>query len=235
MARARRTRFAAPFVAVIAVGAAPACSHNPTISTNGSGSASAGSDDHKPAYRWFVSKGNDGNCWAEPEVHCPPPDVATCNPPAPMGIACRADGPADNNYTIISSDGTHCTLDDGKTVVTCPSYDYQPPAPPDAAPAAQAPPQPPQPPQPARRELRAWTVAKVGAKCRAQLVDGFGCPPGVPCNPPAPFEVKCPPYADGMGIRETAPDRCYVPPPPVKCPPRMSCNPPPMREIECPK
>src|SRR5512141_2443080 len=134
MARARRTRFAASFVAVVAAGG---CSHEPgAVSGPGSGgSASAsgsdpgpgtgsavGSGSGEPSSRWFVSRGSDGNCWARPEVHCPPPGPRqpTCNPPASMYVACEPVMSA-TNPTIISYDGTHCFLADGKTELACPS------------------------------------------------------------------------------------------------------------------
>ena len=62
-------------------------------------------------------------------MHCPPPSVATCNPPPAMYVACPPDLKA--GFTIISFDGKGCFLDDGKTSTACPSYDR--PTPPDAA------------------------------------------------------------------------------------------------------
>jgi hypothetical protein len=221
MARARRTRFAASFVAVVATAGSAGCSHDRASGTGPGTAIASGTDAPAPKTRWSVSRGSDGNCWAEAEIHCPPPEVATCNPPAPMYVACKPDLADGARYDIVSFDGTHCVQADDNTAVPCPGYYVQ--LPPDAA-----------PPPPQAYEARSWHIAKAGKACTAALVDP-PCPPDVPCNPPAPLVVTCPPYADGMRVLQVAADTCYVAPPPMDCPRTHTCNPPPMRSIACPK
>lgn len=33
----------------------------------------------------------EGECWVMPRIDCPPPEVATCNPPPPQKVECPAD------------------------------------------------------------------------------------------------------------------------------------------------
>lgn len=229
MARSRRTRFAASFVAVIA-----GCSHeHPGTGTgSGTGSASASGSD-TPRSSWSVTKGGDGACWAMPHVDCShaPPGV-TCNPPAGMRVGCPEPMPADG-FQIVSFDGTTCFAigADGqtRTPTTCPTYDEKPPSPsptPDAAPPA---------PDAATFHPRSWEIIAGDKSCAAEL-NGFTCPPGATCNPPAPTKVTCPPFNPGNHVEEIAPGKCYM----LltmgggNCPPNIHCNPPAPRHVDVP-
>ena len=226
MRRAPRTRFAASFVAVIA---GAGCAHE-GASGNGSGTVGSGSGSASgsavPVSTWSVRKGNDGaTCWAMPIIDCSKaPAGATCNPPASTQVACLDPMPAEGSYTILTYDGTHCFLADGKTATTCPGADVPPPGPADAAPIAFVP--------------RRWNIsAGEGKTCWAE--PEVSCDPAVvhhTCNPPAATKVTCPPYNAGNHVDETAPDKCQM----LlvmgggNCPPKMHCNPPPPREVDVP-
>jgi hypothetical protein len=141
-------------------------------------------------------------------------------------MPCPEGAPADG-FQVVTFDGKTCFLADGRTSVTCPSYDMPPPAPPDAAPPA--------------FEARAWLISNRNGACWAELTRGMHCPPpdqGT-CNPPAPSKVTCPPYEVGANVTEVAPAKCtmYVEPAPMHCKPTMHCNPPPTQEVDvaCPE
>lgn len=228
MARSRRTRFAASFVAVVAAG----CSHEATQGTGpgtGSGTGTGtGSAAPKPTNTWYVTKNSDGTCTASVHVDCPPPSVATCNPPAPMYSVCPDGVTADQGAQIVSYDGAKTCVVDGaghpQAPVDCPTYDAPkpPPSPPDAAVAAFQP--------------RRWDITSAGGHdCYAELLT-FSCPEGATCNPPAPRKVKCPPYNAGNEVTEIAAGKCQM----LlvegggHCPPHAHCNPPPPREVDVP-
>jgi hypothetical protein len=224
-ARTRRTRFAASFVAVVAAG----CSHDHPSGTGPGTASDIANPPAQPSETWSVHREN-GTCWAMPEIHCPPPEVATCNPPALMQMPCPAGAPPDGFQVVSFDQGKTCVLRDSKTAVPCPSYDTPPPPPPasidagvpDAAQAAV--------------ELRAWTITQGDHTCYAERAGGMTCPAGATCNPPAPTKVSCPPFNPGNNVVEIAPDHCRM----LlvmgggHCPPRVHCNPPPPREVEVP-
>ena|SRR5215510_10860889 len=223
MARARRTRFAASFVAVVAAGG---CSHN-----SGGGVEING----RRAQRvWSINGAvnGPGTCSAFEWNECPP-DVH-CNPPPPITIACPQGVPTDGTARIVSFDGTTCELEATHAPIDCPKFGSAPPPPPppsvDAAVAAVATP-----------PLRRWQVTrKPDGTC-----EGFDDPcsrmqrkpgdPIPPCNPPPPKPMKCPPFIQSYGtIDEQRPGVCVVVPPPTSCPPNAHCNPPEPAVVDCP-
>ena len=103
MARAPRTRFAAPFVVVVT--AASGCS-------DGKGGGTTTPPDNKPKAQqtWHVQRTND-QCYAHQSISCP--KNATCNPPAPMMMPCPPEKSQEVSFKVVSFDGKSCFLDDG--------------------------------------------------------------------------------------------------------------------------
>ncbi|MBK9034853.1 MAG: hypothetical protein IPL61_26920 [Myxococcales bacterium] len=205
---ALRTRFAAPFVIVIAGASAGGC-----------GDSTSGATHPARAPSWQVQRTPTG-CEAMPRVDCPPPEVATCNPPPPLAIACPADAPA-GAFQVIEQPPGHCTIDGTQIALPCPRYD-QPPPPIDAAVAA----------APSRR----WDVLRRDRECLAQddpCARRVRAPdePIPPCNPPAPIKIACPPVSV-VAISEQAPGTCVTVV--ADCDPGVKCNPPPPEPIACP-
>lgn len=216
MARSPRTRFAAPFVVVVT--AAGGCS-------DGKQSGGTTKPDPKPESQmsWRVRRTPDG-CQADQNIKCPPPDVATCNPPAPMAMPCPPEATGDS-FLVVSADGKSCFLEGGTIAVTCPSYDYRPPPPAvDAGVVAAA--------------MRRWDIQRGKADCfaaddpctRMQRKPGDPIPP---CNPPEPIKIACPPE-HVIAIVETAKDTCETHSE-AKCDPGVKCNPPSPAKVECPR
>ena len=216
MARGPRLTFAAPLVVVVGAGC-------------GGGKSSEHPPDHRqPA--WTILRQGE-QCQAMPEVHCPPPSVATCNPPAPIPIACPAGDPPAVRIVEVAAD--RCVIDGSDRAVPCPRYDAPPPPPVDAAPVEVAPPDA----AVAAAARRGWDVVRNGKTCAA--MDDFCTrhqpPPGQPtppCNPPAPIAIPCP-EPDVVRIVEVSPGHCktrYD----FSCPPNATCNPPEPLDIDCP-
>jgi len=210
--RARRTAFAAPFV--VCVGAA-ACSHDKPGTTS--------PEANRPA--WTVYR-QDGACHAERHIECPPPEVATCNPPAPITMPCPPEAPATGTFQIVGLDGDRCVIKDTGTAVTCPGYGPPPPppAPVDAALAAFV--------------GRHWEITRSpDGRCwaaddpctRMKLAPGEPMPP---CNPPAPIKIDCP-AAGVVAIVEQARGECMTETR-ADCDPGVKCNPPAPAPIACP-
>lgn len=213
MARPPRTRFAAPFVVVVA--AAGGCS-------DGKKSDTTTPEPRKQT--WNVQRTGD-QCLAFEPMSCP--EGVRCNPPPPMMMPCPPEE-TERSFKVVSADGKRCFLEDGATPVTCPSYDYPPPPPAiDAAVEVAA-------------SLRRWTVSRGGKECWAaidpdpctqlQLKPGDPIPP---CNPPAPMRLECPP-AHVLAIVETAADTCETRSD-ATCDPGVKCNPPPPAKVPCPR
>lgn len=220
MARAPRTRFAAPFVVIVT--AAGGC---------GDGKKSSGTTrpdpdtKPKPQQTWSVRKGPGGGCIATQPVDCPK-DVA-CNPPAPMQMPCPPDV-KEEWFTVVTFDGKACVLGGTQTAVTCPSYDYVPPPPAiDAAVQVAA-------------QLQRWKIERLSKDCFAaqdpdpceqlQLEPGDPIPP---CNPPEPIKLKACPPTHVVAIVEVAVDTCETRSD-AKCDPGVKCNPPPPAPTPCP-
>ena len=192
MARARRTRFAASFVAIAA------CGHGTKDTGGGQGTGGAG----QPMRTWSIN-GYDGSCHAMEWNDCPP-DVH-CNPPPPIQIECPPGAKTDGTARIVSFDGKTCELEATHAPIACPSYDTPPPAPPDAAIA-----------------LRTWQITRTDAThcayfddpcSRIKLQPGQPIPP---CNPPPPIEITCPPAMppapSNATIVEQSPGACVLGP-----------------------
>ena len=228
--RARRTRFAAPFVAVIAAGAAPACSHS---------GDRGGIDLHgKRAQRVWSINGSPGACTAGEWNNCPHEPGLHCNPPPPIAIDCPPGVATDGTAKIVSWDGARCVLDGPDTPIDCPAFKTSPP-PSDAAVAIAAP-EPDAAPAVAARQ---WQVMrKPDGTCEAfddpcsrmQRKPGDPIPP---CNPPPPQQIKCPPFVtttSTVTIVQQPNGVCVVDAPPMKCPPNAKCNPPEPAVVDCP-
>lgn len=175
-----------------------------------------------------------GRCMEEPHVDCPPPSVATCNPPAPVEVPCPPGLlPALNGaHEVTRRDGDRCFWKPGdrEYEVTCP-----PPPPPKAPKGAlvylsagvcytpedtydtievECPKSGPTITVPEhdavlvgnlRVYLREPELACYGA------VDG-ACPPPPPgtgrsCNPPPPRPVECPPELMPILREDLEPER----------------------------
>ncbi len=215
MARPPRTRFAAPFVVVVA--AAGGCSDGKKGDT--------APPEPKAQRSWSVHRTGD-TCLAHVPMSCP--EGYRCNPPPPMQMPCPPQETG-SPFKVVSNDGTSCFLEDGTTAVTCPSHEYEPPppAPIDAAVEVAA-------------SLRRWTVSRGGKDCWAaidpdpctqlQLKPGDPIPP---CNPPAPMKIECPP-AHVIAIVETAAETCETDSD-AGCDPGVKCNPPRPMPVACPR
>lgn len=214
MARSPRTRFAAPFVVI--------------VGTVGCSSERSPTDPRQPApsQSWSVRRDGD-RCYATQHIECPPPTVATCNPPAPMNMPCPPDAPP--SFKVVSADGKTCFMADGKVAVTCPSYEpiAPPPPPPPAVDAAVV-----------ALAARRWDIARrPDGSCwveddpcsRLQLAPGAPIPP---CNPPPPTRIACP-DPSVVAIVETTPGTCETAS--GACDPGVKCNPPAPRPIDCPR
>lgn len=159
------------------------------------------------------------------------PKNATCNPPAPMQMPCPPEA-KDDTFRVVTFDSKTCLLDGTQVAVTCPSYDYHEPPPPPAIDAAVQ----------VAAQLRRWNVQRSAKDCFAAL-DPDPCTefartmkpgdPIPPCNPPEPYQIKCPP-AHVVAIVETAKDTCETLSD-AKCDPGVKCNPPPPAPTECPR
>lgn len=182
--------------------------------------------------RWTLSRQGD-RCTAMAQIECPPPDVATCNPPPPMAIAC-GDLPEGATRVVEIKPG-RCVIEGGNRLLPCPVELPPPPPPPatlDAGVAAAtvdaaAPVAPPV----------QWLVQRSPKGCAAMedVCSQAHIPPGQPappCNPPAPIKIDCPPD-DVVAILQVAPGSCVAT---IKlaCPPNTPCNPPPPAAIACP-
>ena len=187
--------------------------------------------------RWTLNRDGD-RCTAMAHVECPPPDVATCNPPPPMTIAC-GDLAAGATEVVQMKPG-RCVVAGGNRIVTCP-VELPPPSPP-----------PPPPPSTVDAGVAAaaidagaavavaqvrWEVQRSPKGCAAfeDVCSQAHIPPGQPappCNPPAPIKIDCPPD-DVVAILQVAPGSCVAT---IKlaCPPNTPCNPPPPAAIACP-
>jgi len=201
----RRTVFAAPFV--ISVAAA------------GCGNKAAEPKPKPPGNTqptWHVQRLPDGDgCSAHQNVECPPPEVATCNPPAPMFMKCPADAPA--SFKLVQQPDKTCVIEGQTTAVPCPTYDW--------------------PIKVAQR----WEVTRApDGTCivaddpclRFKLKPGEPIPP---CNPPPPIKAECPPEGvvaivrldNGTCHGATAAD-CMADP-------RATCTAAPTRPLTCPQ
>ena len=218
MARPPRTRFAAPFVVVVTTAAAGGCSDG----------KSGGDTTPKPVRTWNVTRQEGGVCLAHIPVKCR--KDATCNPPPPMQMPCPPEGTG-GSFKVVSFDGKLCFLDDGTTAVTCPSYPPPPPPPEPIDAAVQV-----------AAQMRSWTISRGAKECFA-AIDPDPCTefartmkpgdPIPPCNPPAPYKIKCPP-ADVIRIVETGENLCQTESP-AKCKPGEKCGAPPSDFVDCPK
>lgn len=117
----------------------------------------------------MIDRDPDGKCWHTPQIDCPPPEEATCNPPAPMPVRCPGatadagpaivdagvDAAAAPGWTEVKVVNGECTS--AGAVVDCP---------------------------------KAHTTKRSSGKCEYQ--PPFDCPPNAKCNPPGPHEVRCP-------------------------------------------
>lgn len=223
MARARRTQFAAPLVMVVAGACGSSKAPDPTPEPRPT------PKDARP--RWTLSRQGD-RCTAMPHVECPPPDVATCNPPPPMAIACG--DLAEGTTQVVELKPGRCVVDGGNRLVPCP-VELPPTAPePDAGVAAAS---PDAGTAVATAPPVSWYVGRSPKGCaatenvcgRLQVPAGQPIPP---CNPPAPIKIACPPD-DVISIVQVTPGHC-VAQVKLSCPPNTPCNPPPPAEIACP-
>lgn len=225
MARARRTQFAAPLVMVVA----SACGSNKAPDPKPEPRPVP--KDDRP--RWTLNRDGD-RCTAMAHVECPPPDVATCNPPPPMAIAC-GDLAAGATEVVQMKPG-RCVVAGGNRIVTCP-VELPPPPPPPTIDAGVAAATVDAGAAVATAQIR-WLVQRSPNGCAAfeDVCSQANVRPGQPvppCNPPAPIKIECPPD-DVIAIREVSPGRCMTQ---IKddCPPDVKCNPPPPEDIACPK
>jgi hypothetical protein len=198
-----------------------------------------------------VWRRDDGRCFEDEEVSCPPPDEATCNPPPPLEVACPPAGGALAWDAWRPSVGRR---EDGQCVTTTPPR-CAPHAACEAGPEAVV----PCPTgelafdryQPATAALRVMRDAS--GRCWEVVEDA--CPPDARCNPPGPAPAPCPddpkllvedqlpaappgasvrPIGGGVCLMETE-ARCPEP----KCEPGepcvvATCNPPAPRRVRCP-
>ena len=187
--RAPRTRFAAPFVAVVAAG------------------CSAGTGAREPQQDWKLTAGSgSGDCYAEIQV-CP-----RCNPPAPIAMACPAGVKTDGSAHIVSFDGKTCSLDGAP--IACPTYSAPPPPPPPPPPSIDA----AAAPVAITRAWDIFRDAH-GSGCQyfvdgcatMQRTPGEPIPP---CNPPPSKPIACPAYLDanvsGLEVVQHADGTCAI-------------------------
>lgn len=70
---------------------------DPEIATDPEGEETSetpdGTDGETAALPPGVHRNDKGECFKMVEVNCPPPDVATCNPPPPMKVDCETGEP----------------------------------------------------------------------------------------------------------------------------------------------
>lgn len=203
--RARRTAFAAPFVISVA---AAGCGQN----------KAAEPKPQPPEARqatWWVQRLPDGDgCSASQNVDCPPPDVATCNPPAPMYMKCPPSAPA--SFKLVQQPDKTCAIEGQPGALSCPTYDW--------------------PIEVAQR----WEVHRA-ADGTCTIADDpclrFKLKPGEPippCNPPPPTKAECPPEGvvaivrlDNATCHGATRDDCMADP-------RAECTSAPSRPLPCP-
>jgi hypothetical protein len=139
----------------------------------------------------MVHRDAAGRCWATPKVDCPPPEEATCNPPAPMPVRCPGT-PRDAGIDAATP----------ATTSTVPPQDAAAAGSASAAPnAADS--------FVIVRDKECVRLPFGGADANGTLIDcpldkttkrkdgtctyvDFECPPDAKCNPPAPQVVRCP-------------------------------------------
>jgi hypothetical protein len=103
--RAPRTRFAASLVVTLAAaGCGRTVDHREPVHPN----PPPVTDNNDTSRAWNVIAQDDGTCLAETHIDCPPAP-STCNPPAPMHVACP-DGAATIHYTIHETSPGTCEL-----------------------------------------------------------------------------------------------------------------------------
>ena len=155
----------------------------------------------------------DGSCEQYTDIDCPPPEVATCNPPMPEPVPCPPtqireiargeDGVCRQKASVTSCPPDTSCGEPPEQITDCPpvlaalegagtlhkthAYGCGLSAAERWKPVS-CPPEMEAPP----RDDYTFTVIGDGL-CRAFAKDSGHCPPGASCNPPPPQEVVCPP------------------------------------------
>lgn len=134
MSRSPRRSFAAPFVISLAAAAAPGCAPAaaPTTDTthNVMTNPPPPPPPDTPYATWNVEPGAEGTCYAysTAPMECPPDMGMSCNPPAPMSVACPDPY---KSFTLVQEveggechflESENCDAECAAAPATCPGY-----------------------------------------------------------------------------------------------------------------